>query len=288
METTLKGKTYLVTGATSGIGWALTEQLAQRGATVLGVGRSAERCAAREAELRSQGGQARYLVADLALQSEIRRLAQEIASLTDRLDGLVNNAAVFTWRRQEPAEGFEMQWAVNHLAPFALTLCLLPLLQRTPGARVVTVSSNSHYDTRLRWQDLQLRRGYNGLLAYKQTKLCNVLFAVELDRRFRLASWSARPFAADPGLVMTEIGFKHNPWWARWIWAWRRRSGISPRESARGILFLTTDPALQTATAPYWKHGHPKMPNPLALDPIAARQLRQVSLEMCHLEDPFV
>ncbi|MDW8226434.1 MAG: SDR family NAD(P)-dependent oxidoreductase, partial [Anaerolineales bacterium] len=286
MEQSLQGNIFLVTGATSGIGWAIATELAHRGATLFGVGRSAERCAACEAKLRSQGGQVRFLTADLSLQSEIRRLTEQVAALTDRVDVLINNAAVFTWKREETAEGFEMQWAVNHLAPFALTLRLWPLLRNASAARVVTVSSNSHYHTRLRWQDIQLRRGYNGLLAYKQTKLCNVLFTVELDRRFRAMSSSARAFAADPGLVVTDMGFKHTPWWVQQIWAWRRRGGISPQESARGIVFLATDPNLQMTTELYWKHGRPKAPNPLALDPQAAYRLWQLSLTMCQLEDP--
>ncbi len=280
MQTDLAGKNFLVTGATSGIGLAAAEQLARRGATVIGVGRSAERCAAAEAKLRSAGGQARCLVADLSLQAEVRRLAEAVRSQVAALDGLINNAGTFTWRRTLTAEGFETQWAVNHLAPFLLTLSLLPLLRAAPAARVVTVSSGSHYHTRLRWGDLQLRRGYNGLRAYKQTKLCNVLFTAELNRRLGADS-SVRAFAADPGLVFTEMGFKGNPWLVRFIWGWRRRGGITPEESARGVVFLATEASIQNAEEIYWKHSAVKAPNPRALDPGAARRLWEVSEGMC-------
>jgi NAD(P)-dependent dehydrogenase (short-subunit alcohol dehydrogenase family) len=280
MITDLLGKTFLVTGVTSGIGLAVAEQLAQRGAAIIGVGRSPERCAAAEAKLRSAGGQARFLVADLSLQAEVRRLAEIVRSQVTALDGLVNNAGTFTWRRTLTSEGFEMQWAVNHLAPFLLTVSLLPLLRAAPRARVVTVSSGSHYHTRLRWSDLQLRRGYNGLRAYKQTKLCNVLFTAELNRRLGADS-SVRAFAADPGLVFTDMGFKGNPWLVRLVWHWRRRGGISPEESARGVVFLATEPAIQNAVDIYWKHGAVKAPNPRALDPASARRLWEVSEEMC-------
>lgn len=280
MQTDLAGKTFLITGATSGIGLAAAEQLAWRGAFVLGVGRSAERCAAAEARLRASGGQARFLVADLSLQAEVRRLAETIRGQVAALDGLINNAGTFTWRRALTAESFEVQWAVNHLAPFLLTLTLLPLLSAAPIGRVVTVSSGSHYHTRLRWDDLQLRRGYNGLLAYKQTKLCNVLFTDELNRRLGADS-SVRAFAADPGLVFTNMGFKGNPWLVRLIWAWRRRGGITPQESARGVVFLATEPSIQNAAEIYWKHGAPKAPNPCALDPLSARRLWEISAQMC-------
>lgn len=280
MQTHLINKTFLVTGATSGIGLATAEQLARRGATVLGVGRSAERCTAAEEKLRSAGGQARFLVADLSLQAEVRRLAEIVRSQVTALDGLVNNAGTFVWRRTLTPEGFEMQWAVNHLAPFLLTLRLLPLLQAAPSARVVTVSSGSHYHTRLRWGDLQLRRGYNGLRAYKQTKLCNVLFTAELNRRLGADS-PVRAFAADPGLVFTEMGFKGNPLLVRFIWGWRRKGGVTPEESARGVVFLATEPSIQDAKEIYWKHGAVKAPNPYALDPETARRLWEVSEGMC-------
>jgi retinol dehydrogenase 12 len=283
MGSSRTGKTYLVTGATSGIGLAVAEQLAGLGGMVLGVGRSAERCAAAEAKLLSAGGRVCYIVADLSQQAEVRRLAETVAEHITALDGLINNAGTFTYRRSETPEGFEMQWAVNHLAPFLLTWQLLLLLRAAPTARVVTVSSGSHYHTRLRWSDLQLRRGYSGLLAYKQTKLCNVLFTAELNRRLGADS-TVRAFAADPGLVFTEMGFKGNPWLARWVWGWRRRKGIMPEESARGVVFLATEPSIQNATEIYWKHGMVKAPNPYALDPDAARRLWEVSEEMCGLE----
>jgi retinol dehydrogenase 12 len=290
MEPLLKEKTYVLTGATSGIGLAAATLLAERGAFLIGVGRSAERCSKVESQLRSAFPQAQveYCVADLSLQEQVRRLADDIrARLQDRhqnsLDGLINNAGTFTYWMTLTPEGFEMQWALNHLAPFLLTHELLPLLLAAPAARVVTVSSGSHYNTRLKWNDIQLRRGYNCLLAYKQTKLANVLFTAELNRRLGSQS-TLHAFAADPGLVFTEMGFKGNPALARWIWALRRRSGVTPQESARGVVFLAMEHTIQNSPEIYWKDGHPKAPNPYALDKDAARRLWELSEQMCGIE----
>jgi retinol dehydrogenase 12 len=283
-------KTFVVTGATSGIGLAVAEQLAGSGAFVIGVGRSAAHCAEAEAHIRAayQHSDIRYLVADLALQAQVLGLAAHIrdelsARKLGSLDGLINNAGTFTYYKTLTPEGFEVQWAVNHLAPFLLTHELLPLLAASASARVVTVSSGSHYNTRLCWNDLQLRRGYNGLLAYKQTKLCNVLFTAELRRRLGKGS-SVGAFAADPGLVFTEMGFKGNPGLVRWIWDRRRRSGIMPEQSARGVVFLAIEPAIQDSAEIYWKHGQPKTPSPYAMDKDAARRLWEISAQMCGIK----
>jgi retinol dehydrogenase 12 len=286
MEHPLAGKNYLVTGVTSGIGLAVAEQLTLQGATVFGVGRNSTRCAQTEETLRSLpgGGQVRVLTADLASRGDIDRLAESVYEHVKSLDGLINNAGAFTFTRRVTEDGFELQWAVNHLAPFVLTHALLPLLRAAPTARVVTVSSGSHYHTRLRWWDLQLHFFYNGLLAYKQTKLCNVLFSAELNRRLG-ADRSVRAFAADPGLVNTEMGFKYNPPLVRWIWELRRRRGILPAESARGVIFLATEPSIQNSNEVYWKHSRPKPPNPFALSPRAGARLWEISARMCGLPD---
>jgi NAD(P)-dependent dehydrogenase (short-subunit alcohol dehydrogenase family) len=290
MDTELKDKTFVLTGATSGIGFAAAQLLAERGAFLIGVGRSAERCAQAESQLRSAHPQAHveYCMADLSMQEQVRKLAVDIraklmAQQLKSLDGLINNAGTFTYWMTLTPEGFEMQWAVNHLAPFLLTHELLPLLQAAPAARVVTVSSGSHYNTRLKWNDIQLRRGYNCLLAYKQTKLANVLFTAELNRRLGSKS-TLRAFAADPGLVFTEMGFKGNPGLVRWIWDRRRRGGVTPEESARGVVYVAVEPSIQNSPEIYWKDSRPKAPNRYALDEDVARRLWNLSEQMCGIE----
>lgn len=295
MDEMLFGKTYIVTGATSGIGLAAAEALARRGAFIIGVGRSPERCRQAERQVRAlqpaaqnadapagEPGGALYLTADLSLQSEVRALARKIGALLEggQLDGLVNCAGTFTFWYTQTAEGFEMQWAVNHLAPFLLTHELLPLMQRAPSARVVTVSSGSHYGARVHWDDPQLRRRYDGLRAYGQSKLSNVLFTGELGRRLGSGS-TVRAFAADPGLVRTDIGLKGTPALVRWVWQRRRAGGISAEESARGIVYLLTEPSIQGAQDLYWKHGAPQKPSRQALDGASARRLWQLSEQMC-------
>lgn len=290
MEYPLSGKTIAVTGATSGIGWAIAQILVRQGADLFGVGRSTERCREAENRLRSAYPDScvTYFVADLSLQSQVRSLAAQIRQALatgdkTSMDGLINNAGTFTYWMTLTAEGFEMQWAVNYLSAYLLTHELLPLLQAAPIARVVTVSSASHYHTRMNWDDIQLRRRYNGLSAYNHTKLAEVLFTAELNRRLG-ANSSVHAFAADPGLVKTEIGMKGNPGLVGWIWGLRRMGGIPPEESAKGIVYLATEPSIQDSTEIYWKHGSPKKPNPYALDADAARHLWILSEQMCGIQ----
>jgi NAD(P)-dependent dehydrogenase (short-subunit alcohol dehydrogenase family) len=280
-------KTIVITGATSGIGLAVAEGLVKGCASVIGVGRSPERCQQAEGRLRALHPEGKFVpvfVADLSVQAEIHLLAQKIRNqLTawdkPALDVLINNAGTVPFWQTLTPEGFDTQWAVNHLAPFLLTYELLPLLKAASAARVITVSSGSHYNTRMNWEDIQLRKHYNPLRAYKQTKLANVLFTAELDRQ--LADSTVRAFAADPGLVNTGIGLKSNSFLARWIWNIRRRGGIPAEESAEGIIYLATEPGIQNSAQIYWKHGKPKSPSPYALDPQAARRLWSISAQMC-------
>lgn len=289
MESELSDKVFVVTGATSGIGLALTEALVRRQATVIGVGRSDERSReARERIQRAQpGSRVEFQTADLSIQREVRSLAEGIRAQLSAwgppaLDGLVNNAGTFTFWQTLTPEGFEMQWAVNHLAPFLLTHQLLPLLRQAPAARVVTVSSGSHYGAKLDWEDVQQLRHYNPVDAYKRTKLANVLFTAEFNRRQANGS-RVRAFAADPGLVATDIGAKAGVRLARVVWNMRKRAGISPQEAAQGILDLLADPTVQDSGEVYWKHGKPKAASPEALDRDAARRLWELSERMCGL-----
>lgn len=288
MEKPITQKTVVVTGATSGIGLAVVKLLLEKDCSVIGIGRSAGRCREVQANLHPAGGRLQMLVADLSLQAQVLQVAQEVQGLLGArglaaLDGLINSAATVPFWQTFTPEGFDMQWAVNHLAPFLLTHKLLPLLKRAPLGRVVTVSSGSHYHTKLNWDDIQLRRHYNPLRAYNQTKLANVLFTLEMNRRLGRDS-RLRAFAADPGLVNTEIGLKSNSFIARRAWDLRRKGGISPDESAKGIVYLATEPSIQDAADIYWKHGKPKAPSPYALNFEAANLLWKLSAQMCGLE----
>jgi NAD(P)-dependent dehydrogenase (short-subunit alcohol dehydrogenase family) len=290
MDNTQNLKTVVVTGATSGIGLAAAVRLAQAGAAVIGIGRSEERCRAAERRLRAlhPSGKADCLRADLSLLREVHAAADKISGMLAgrgirRLDALLNNAGGFSLGRKTTAEGFDQTWALNLLSPFLLTRLMLPLLQAAPSARVVTVSSGSHYGVRMNWDDLQLRRGfYNGWRAYGQSKLAAVLFTLELNRRLGPHS-SVRAFAADPGLVHTGIGAKGTPRFVAWAWSVWSAHGKTPDESAGGIVRVLLDEDVGIEHGIYWKHGRPVDPNPAALDGDSARRLWDVCEEMCAL-----
>jgi NAD(P)-dependent dehydrogenase (short-subunit alcohol dehydrogenase family) len=283
-------KTMVVTGATSGIGLAAAEQLARAGVFVIGIGRTPERCRSAEDRVRNlhPAGRARYFCADLSLQREVRSAAAAVraelaAAGRDALDGLLNNAGRFAFGRQLTVEGIEQVWALNHLAPFLLTHELLPNLLDAPAARIVTVSSYAHRSGHMHWDDPQLARFHYGLNAYAQSKLANILFTVGLNRRLESAG-KAQAFAVDPGLVRTGIGGKGTPPLIRWIWnGWSRR-GMTPDESARPIVQLLLDPAVDRGAGIYWRAGRPAVPSPRALNAADAERLWAISEKMCGID----
>ena len=284
----LKHKTMVVTGATSGIGRAALQVLAARGARVIGVGRSPERCRAVQEAVLAQARDAHlsFAIGDLASQRQVRRLASDIQGMVedggDHIDVLVNCAGTVSSWRKVTEDGYELQFAVNHLAPFLLTHELMPLLEAAPSARIITVSSGSHYNTKMNWHDLMYRRHYSCLAAYKQSKLANVLFTAELNRRLGGQS-PIRAYAADPGLVNTSIGLKGTGGLENLVWKMRRRQGTSPEKGAETIVFLATEPLTENENRIYWKRGRPTEPSTRALRREEAARLWVISERLCGL-----
>ena len=202
------GRTVLVTGANSGIGFQAALELARHGAVVLLACRDAGRGgAARGAIVRQVPAAAVELVAlDLADLDSVARLADQVLGRAGGLDLLINNAGVMAVPgRQVTAQGFELQFGTNHLGHFALTLCLLPVLLARPGSRVVTVSSLVHRFGSIRLDDLQGEHGYGRWRAYSQSKLANAMFTLELDRRLRAAGAATISVGAHPGYSHTRL-----------------------------------------------------------------------------------
>ena len=195
------GRTVLVTGANSGLGFWTTVALARKGARVLMACRNPAKAEAALKRVRAEapGGQAELVALDLASLASVEQCADEVGSRVTKLDVLVNNAGVMATPQGLTADGFETQFGTNHLGHFALTGRLFPLLQ---GGRVVTVSSSAHKPGKMRFDDLMATGGYRPWRAYSQSKLANLLFTAELDRRHGDVVLSA---AAHPGYAATHL-----------------------------------------------------------------------------------
>jgi NAD(P)-dependent dehydrogenase (short-subunit alcohol dehydrogenase family) len=202
-----EGRTIVVTGATSGLGLESATALARAGARVLMAARNAEKAERVRGEVAAvaTGPEPEVVALDLADLSSVRDAAAAIAERAPRLDVLMNNAGVMALPKATTADGFEMQLGTNHLGHFALAGRLLPSLLAADAGRVVTTSSGAHKPGRMRWDDLQSERRYQRWLAYSQSKLANLLFAYELDRRARAAKTALASVAAHPGYASTHL-----------------------------------------------------------------------------------
>jgi len=263
----MEGRVCVITGATGGIGGAAAEALARQGATVALVARSAAKGETQLQRIEAAGGEARLFLGDLSLQSEVRRLAAEIAAAYPRVDVLVNNAGTFSWLRRRTAEGVELQWAVNHLAAYLLTRLLLPRLQAASGARVIAVSSNAHRSGAIDARDpTGARRRYAPLATYSATKLANLLFTRELARRPEMAGITVA--AMHPGVVATEILLGSFP-----PLRLLRHRMRTPEQGARTVVYLASSADIDGRTGLYWIDEQPREPSPAAQDDLLARSL---------------
>ena len=243
----LSGRVAIVTGASSGIGLETARELARRGARVVLACRSEDRARAALTSIRSEipEAQAAFLELDLASLHAVRRFAEAFRGTFDRLDLLVSNAGVMLVPRGRTDDGFEMHFGTNHLGHFALTGLLIDRLLASPGSRVVTVTSAAHRFGRLDLEDLMFeeRRGYSRFRAYARSKLANLLFTYELQRRLEGSGTIA--VAAHPGGVATDLGRRatgHRLYRALLpLFEWLSQS---PGEGARSVLRAATDPDL--------------------------------------------
>jgi NAD(P)-dependent dehydrogenase (short-subunit alcohol dehydrogenase family) len=275
----MAGRVCVVTGATAGMGQVSATELARRGATVVLVARSRERAAAtRDAVGRAAGhDRVEVVLADLAEQAQVRAAAAQVLERHPAVHVLLNNAAVYTRRREETADGIERQLAVNHLAPFLLTWLLMDGLRAGAPARVVTMSSGAHHGAAVHWDDLEMRDRYNGLRQYGNTKLYNLLMTRELARRHPSAELVAN--AMHPGVVGTALlfgGFRP----LRLLKPFMR----TPEQGARTAVWLASAPEAAGVTGEYFKDERPARSSALSQDADAARQLWEISERMAGLQ----
>ena len=202
----LEGRVALVTGANSGLGLESVRALAARGATVILACRSRSRAEASQSQLQKHGLlRLELLDLDLADLNSVEAAATAVGQRYGRLDLLLNNAGVMAPPRTLTAQGHELQFGVNHLGHMALTQRLLPLMEGQPDPRVVTVTSGAQYFGRIRWKDPSWSSDYDRYGAYGQSKLANVMFALELEAQLRQRNSNVRSLAAHPGIARTEL-----------------------------------------------------------------------------------
>jgi NAD(P)-dependent dehydrogenase (short-subunit alcohol dehydrogenase family) len=264
----LDGKTALVTGSTDGVGRVVAQRLAAAGARVLIHGRDADRGRRAVADISKAGGTAEFLPADLGSLAEVRRFADTVRAHEARLDILINNAGIGTAgaSRQTSADGHELRFAVNYLAGFLLTRLLLPLIQASPPARIVNVSSAGQQA--LDFDNVMLSRDYSGRRAYCQSKLAQIMFTIDLAQE--LAGTGVIVNALHPATYMDT--------------AMVRRAGVTPvssvDEGAEAILNLAVSPDLAAVSGRYFNGLREARADRQAYEDAARKRLMGISLAL--------
>jgi len=276
----LKGKVFLVTGATEGIGKVAALEFARRGAQVVLVGRNPEKSERVLAQLesQSQNDQLELLLGDMSKLADVRAVAAAFAKKHDRLDVLVNNAGAIFSDYKLSADGFEMTFALNHLGYFLLTKELLPLLQKTPGSRVVSTSSGAHQTGKMDIDYIAKRNGKSaGFAAYGDSKLANILFTRALARRAKGVAVNC----FHPGFVATGFAQNNEGIMSRLIGVTAKLLARTPEKGAETLIWLATSPEAATLSGEYCHDCKPAKTSKLARDEAAAEGLWGLSEKLC-------
>lgn len=283
MTWNIQGKHVLITGGNSGIGKATAQELTKRGAAVTITSRDSQKGEATAADIAGATGKTIGVEQlDLASLDSIRAFANRFSP--GRLDVLINNAGVMTGKRLETPDGFEWTFAVNHLGPFLLTNLLADPLTASAPARVITVSSENYRRARggLDFEDLQAERGFNPNMAYAASKLANILFTIELDRRLGGSGVTAR--ALHPGVVGTSFGQgREGSKTMGMMMRLLKPFLASPAQGASTSVHLATAPDEEIGRGLYWADEDVKERLPIACDQAAAERLWKVSATLVEL-----
>jgi retinol dehydrogenase-14 len=277
------GKTALVTGGTSGIGKASAVAFAAMGANVVIVGRNLERgeAALRDIKGQSHSDSVELMLADLSVQGEVRRLADQFLERHERLDVLANNAGLVQSRRTETADGIETTLAVNHLAPFLLTNLLLDRLKESAPSRVITVSSEAERMGNIDFDDIQSRQKYKGFAAYGKTKLANIMFTYELAERLKGTFVTAN--CLHPGAVGTNFG-KNNAGPMALFFRLAKPFMRSPERGADTLIWLASSTDVDGVSGKYFSDRKEIEAKEIVNDPAARRRLWELSEELTGLK----
>jgi len=272
------GKRVLITGSTDGIGRKTALQLARKGWDVVIHGRKEERVAATVERIRQDTGNPDItgVVGDLASLKAVTALAATCLERFERLDALVANAGVFQTRFERSADGYEMTFAVNHLAHFLLVRRLLPLLERSSEGRIVIVSSMAHA-SRIDFGNLQGEKGFDGYEAYGVSKLCNLLFGYKLARDLKETGISVN--SLHPGVINTKL-----------LKAGWGGIGAPVHQGAETPVYLVDSPEVAGMTGQYFVNRVPSHSAPVSYDLPTQQRLWELSEELCEKalsQDPF-
>jgi NAD(P)-dependent dehydrogenase (short-subunit alcohol dehydrogenase family) len=275
----MRGKTIVITGATSGIGEVAAVHLAEQGARIVFTARDRKRADATMSKLNKANSASEHVahMADLSLLAEQRRVAGVIAA-EPRIDVLINNAGAMFNGRSETADGLEKTFALNHMSYFTITNLLLDRLKQSPGARIVTVASNAHRGAVLDFDDLQSHHGYKGFGVYSKSKLCNILFNRALAKR--LAGTGLTANALHPGFVATRFADQSGGVVQRLVAIAKPVGAISPEEGAKTIIYLASSPDVALVSGEYFYKCQVTEPTKEAQSDADAERLWQISTKI--------
>lgn len=273
----MQGRICVVTGATDGIGRQTALGLAQRGAAVTIVGRDEAKTRSVVGQLQDETGNQEIAgeTADLSSIAAVRDLGRRLGERLPRIDVLVNNAGGYFAERRETVDGLEHTFALNHLSYVQLTDLLLPSLRAAPAGRIVNVASGVHRGVGLDFDDLQTMDRHNGWLAYRRSKLMNVMFTYALARRLTGGPVTAN--VLHPGFVRSRFGHNNSGWRAFGMKFAQRLGAISLESGAATSLHVATDPGIEGVSGRYFERSREARSSPQSHDEAAQERLWDVS-----------
>lgn len=278
----MKNKIILITGATSGIGKVTAIELAKAGAHIILLARNNSKAEATKKEIIAETGndQIDIFIVDLSSLNEVRNVAGKINLTYEKIDIFINNAGLILGnKREESVDGNELTLATNHLGPFLLTALLFPLVRKSEAAKIINLSSEAHKLGKADFENIQLKHGYSSMKAYANSKLYNLLFTIELDRRIKSAGLTIPVNAVHPGVVATGFGQKSDGL-VGFIFKAFQLFFASPEKGAETSIFLATSPEGEKVSGKYFKNKKPAGTNNKIVNEENAKKLWVISEEL--------